>query len=94
MHLEKLHEIVVSKLDPKPGETLVVTLKSDDIDEFVIQALKSQLKSAFPGIRVMLMGIGLDESVRFAVMDQTGIGCGVDSYCIDCTCDKKESMEG
>lgn len=88
-----LKEVEAVRLNLQPGDTLAITIKSDDLDEETIGSLRDNLKEALPGIKVALFGIGLDGDIKFSVIKEESIGCGTQSYCIDCNCGKKEMSE-
>jgi hypothetical protein len=86
-------EIEIVKLDLKPGDILLVKVKSDDIDESVLDHLKKGLKSALPGIKVALFGMSLLDDMDFSIVREDSVECGTQSYCTDCSCGKKEQNE-
>ena len=88
-------ELELTKLNLSVGDTLAVTVKSDDMDGVSIETIKSGLSKAFPGIRVMIFGIGLKDDIRFAAISENKeiSSCGTEDYCIECTCGKKEQYE-
>jgi hypothetical protein len=87
-------EVEVTKLNLQPGEILVATIKSDDVDMASLTTLRGQIQMAFPNNKVFLFGISLDDEVRFSIMKDSTPSCGTQSYCADCNCGKKEQMEG
>lgn len=94
-------DIELTKIDVKPGETLAVTVKSDDMDGSTISSLRKELGKAFPGVRVLIFGVGLNDDVKFtavaeikeAKVDTEISSCATGSYCVDCNCGKKEQHE-
>lgn len=92
-------DVELTKLDLQPGQTLAVTVKSDDIDAITLNALRKNLGEAFPGVRVLLFGVGLNDDIKFTAVSEikqnTQISsCAIGSYCVDCSCGKKEQFEG
>lgn len=93
-----IKEVEATILDVKPGQTLAITVKSNDIDEFTINSLRQNLNKAFPGVRVLLFGIGLDDDIRFTAIseikpDKEISSCATGQFCVDCNCGKKEQYE-
>lgn len=84
----KINEIEVTKLNLQPGDTLAVTIKSDDLDEHILNHLKAQFKIAFPDNRVLLFGLGSKDDIKFTAISEATPQ--VASYCVDCDCGKKE----
>ena len=90
-----IKEVEVAKLNLAPGDVLVVTVKSDDIDEIVIGQLGKSFSEAFPNNQVALFGTGADNVMKFSVITALKeSGCGTQNYCKDCSCGKKEQAEG
>lgn len=82
-------EIELTKINLQPGDTLAVTIKSDELDQEIMDSIKTQLKKGFPNNKVMVYGLDPNGSVEFTSIasDQTQ----AQSYCTDCNCGKKES---
>lgn len=85
-------DVELTKLDLKPGDKLAMVVKSDDLDGLTIQSLKEKMGEAFPGVRVLIFGIGLDDSVNFSVISENkeNSSCTNAQFCVDCNCGKKE----
>lgn len=83
------------KLDLAPGDTLAITIKSDDLDEYLIGHLKKQFTEFFPGVRVLIMGVGSNDEVKYSVISENkeNSACGTSNFCADCNCGKKEQYE-
>ena len=91
-----LKEVDVARINLRPGEILAVTIKSDQIDEIIIDAFKKALKPAFPQNEVLIIGISPDEEVLFSTLKSLDVAkaeCNTASYCSDCSCGKKEQIE-
>lgn len=88
-------ELELTKLNLNKGDTLAVTVKSDNMDGAAIQSLKSGLAQAFPGVKVMIFGIGLKDDIRFAAISENKeiSSCATGNFCVDCKCGKKEQYE-
>lgn len=94
----KFKDVELTKLDVKPGETLAVTIKSDDIDGATINEIKKNLSLAFPGVRVLIFGISLADDVKFTAVtelseNKENNSCANSQFCVDCSCGKKEQYE-
>lgn len=89
-----IKEIEVAKLNLQPGDTLAVTIKSDGLDEYILQALKDNFKIAFPNNRVLLFGVGENDDIKFTAISEIkeNNACSPTQYCVDCNCGKKESQ--
>lgn len=85
-----IKELEATKLDIKPGDTLAVTIKSDDVTGEALGVLKEQLSAMFPKVRVLLFGIGLHDDVKFNVITEPKDV----NVCSDCNCGKKSRFEG
>ena len=88
-----IKEMEVAKLNLKPGDVLAVTVKSNRLTSESLNFLKDQLNELFNGNQIFLIGMNLDEEVKFSIMDEQPKGCGVQSYCDDCSCGKKERLK-
>lgn len=91
-----LKEVEVTKLNLNPGDVLTITIKSDDVDQYSLNSFRDVVKTAFPSNRVILLSVGLDDSVNFTVVADPNVeasGCSTSSFCSDCSCGKKEMYE-
>lgn len=84
------------KLDLMPGDTLAITIKSDDLDEYLIANLKKKFEEMFEGNRILIMGVGANEDVQYTVISENkeNKACSTENYCVDCNCGKKEQFKG
>jgi len=93
-------EVELTKLTIQPGQTLAVTVKSDDIDATIVNLLRKKLGEAFPGVRVLLFGLGLNDEIKFTAVSEVKeenkeiSACSPASFCVDCNCGKKDQIEG
>jgi hypothetical protein len=89
-----INEVQVQKLNLQPGETLVVTVKSDDINEDLIDGLKRGFGNAFPSNRVIVMGMSTADEVKFSAIKEINeiSSCVNSNFCADCNCGKKQSL--
>lgn len=84
----KITEMEIQKVNLLPGDTLMVTIKNDDIHQFALDSLRKQFLSIFPNNRTFIFGMGNDGDVKFAVVSQPEV-----SYCSNCDCGKKKAAE-
>ena len=90
-----LKEVEVAKLDLQPGQILAVTVKSPELISDDLASLQRKFSSVFPNNRVMIFGLGEDDSVKFSVLTEVKAEpAKTPSYCTDCSCGKKEQAEG
>lgn len=95
----KFTEADVQKLDLKPGEVLVVKIKSDELDQYSMDSLSKGLKSYFPKNKVLIMGVGEEGSIDLTVVKDVMYSepvkedCSTIDYCSSCACGKKEAFE-
>lgn len=52
----------------KRKDLVVVTIKSDEIDENMIKQVKKQLKNAWKGRKVAVFGIGSKDSIDIKIL--------------------------
>ena len=93
-----IKEIEVLRVNPQPGDVLIFKLIGDEMDEEVTEVLRQNLKKAFPNNKVGIIGLPFNHDVQLTVVGNQGtVGndCAKpDSYCIDCSCGKKQKLEG
>lgn len=93
----KFKAIEMTVINLKPGDTLAVTIKSDDMDGVTINALKENFQKQFPNNKILLFGLGLNDSLEFTALSEGKLenkensGCNTANFCVDCNCGKKES---
>jgi hypothetical protein len=91
-----LNEVDVQKLDMKPGQILVVTIKHDDVSYESLSQLQGQFAQLIPNNKVLVFCVGTDGDLKLAVIDQPEKPVAKKapiSYCTDCSCGKKEQAE-
>lgn len=66
----ELTEIEVQKINLQPGDTLMVTIKNDEITHEAMNNLRVRFKTVFPKNQVFVFGMGTDGDVKFAVVSQ------------------------
>ena len=88
-----LKEVEVVKLNLQPGETLVLKIKSDEVDSFLLDSFKKSLKPHFPNNEVLILGMNPYDDIEFSTIKTEVASCGP-SFCEDCNCGKKEQVEG
>lgn len=54
----------------KKGDTLVVTINSDEMDKELVKSIKKELKKAFPKNRVAIFGLAKDDNLSISVLNQ------------------------
>lgn len=90
-----LKEVEVQKLNLRPGDSLVVTVRSENVDEFDVQMLAEGFRKRFPGNQIIVLTVGTQDSIGLSVVKAPLIGCASPtSYCNDCNCGKREQIEG
>jgi hypothetical protein len=57
--------VKMTKVNLKPGETLFVTFRSDDLDHTTLAAFRDQLRNGFPNNKVAVIGLGTKDDVKF-----------------------------
>ena len=94
----KITEVEVTRVNLQPGDLLAVKIYADDIDESHLKALKGQLKTLFPDNKIMLFALPKGSKIEMDVLDTSmpkATSCAEPtSYCNDCSCGKKERIEG
>lgn len=83
-HTYELTEIEVQRINLQPGDTLMVTLKNDYIEQESMVGLRNEFNKRFPNNKVFIFAMGSDGDVKLAVVSQPE-----KSYCSDCDCGKK-----
>jgi hypothetical protein len=86
-------EAQVAKLNLQPGEILVVTIKSHDVDTSVLESFKKTIQKFFDKNQVLIFACAPEEEINFSTIAESSVGCGTQSYCGDCSCGKKEQYE-
>ena len=81
-------EVVATKISLAPGDTLIVTLKHEDVELEELRYLKKGFEKKFPNNEILLFNVGADGDLKFTVASQEKV-----SYCSDCSCGKKQSLE-
>lgn len=97
----RLVEAEVIKLDAKPGSTLLFKFKGEEFcAEDVINVIGKQLRNLLPDYKVVAMALPEGHDVELTnVENQDKVEEVKDcskptSYCNDCSCGKKERIEG
>jgi len=55
----------LTRINLAKGETLAITIKSDDIDSHIINEFRDSFKKQFPDNGVLIIGMSKDESIEF-----------------------------
>lgn len=90
--------VEVQRVNLQPGDTLMVTVKNDDLSQDSVDALRKQLQVVFPDNKVFVFAMGTSDDVQLSIVSQATqenvAGCSTTSYCSDCNCGKKEQATG
>lgn len=54
----------------KKGDTLIVTVRSDEIDKDILKGLKRQMKKAFPKNKIAIFGVAREDEISISVLNQ------------------------
>lgn len=89
-----LKEVEVQKLNVQPGDTLVVTIRSefpDEVDSTFIKALQEGFRKRFVNnkVEVIMMALPEEQKIEFTVVKEKP----AQNYCDDCNCGKKAAAE-
>lgn len=95
----KITEAEVQKLNLQAGEILIVKIRSDEINDASMNALRSGFKALLPNNKVVVMGVGSEGSIDLTAVQpseypvEESCGPGPANYCNSCSCGKKEAFE-
>ena len=94
-----LNQIDVVKLDLRPSETLIITVKNDDVGSADVQSLQTMFSKTFPKNRVIILAVGQNDDIKFTsvaspdtVVSVPVSSCSTGNFCEDCNCGKKEDF--
>lgn len=66
---EVLKNAHIERLLLKEGDVLLVTIKSDDIDEPIVARIREQFKLLIGAeVKVAVFGLGTDDDIRYTVV--------------------------
>lgn len=86
--------VELTRVGLKEDEVLFVTVKNDDMGMDSIQELRKQLNLVFPNNKVFVLGMGTNDDVKFAAINQESVAKPENvGYCSNCNCGKKERAE-
>lgn len=68
-----LKEVEVQKLNLQPDETLLVTIKSDEVDMRTIEEFKRGFSQQFPNNTIAVIGVGLNDEVIYSTIKETKV---------------------
>lgn len=60
--------VEMTRVNLKPGDTLVVKIKSDYLDGQTIQNFKDSIEGKFPNNQVMILGMAKEDDVDLSVI--------------------------
>lgn len=86
----------VTKISLEPGDVLSVSVKTEEYYKPFMDLLTKGLREAFPNNQVFVVSMPPDNAIEFtAIKPQKKVDCSDEmSYCTDCSCGKKETIEG
>lgn len=88
----------VQKLMLRPGDALIVKVKSDTVTQEAMDALSQELRDRFKGHQILVFALPVGEDIeltRLQMPEYTASDCSAPtSYCSSCNCGKKERIEG
>jgi len=64
----KINEVSAQRINLKPGEVLMITIKDDDIDAESMRSLYKQLKNLFPDNKVGVMCVGTNDDIKISIV--------------------------
>lgn len=77
--------VEVQRVGLQPGDVLMITVKSNDLDQETVEDLRLKLQTIFPDNKVFVFAMGINDDVKISVVSEQKTG-----YCDDCSCGKKE----
>lgn len=80
--------VELQKINLSPGDVLSAKLIGDEFDVETMESLKSHLTQVFPDNKIMVFAMTKNSDIVLEVVKKQS------GYCSDCTCGKKESVEG
>jgi len=89
----------VMKITPQPGDVLFFKFKGDEFHSTDVNAIGKELRALFPANKIVVMALPDNHDVELTtVANQDKVvesDCSKpSSYCADCSCGKKERIEG
>lgn len=85
--------VEVQRVNLQPGDTLMVTVKNDELTQESVDMLRNQLQIVFPDNKVFVFAMKTVDDVQLSIVSQSEnpvASCGPVGYCNDCDCGKKE----
>lgn len=97
----KFNEVEVQKLGMKPGEVLIVKIRSDELTQAAMASLRSGFANLLPNNRVVVLGVDNAGSIDLTIASseeypeevKPKVDCSTINYCDGCSCGKKEAYE-
>ena len=94
-----IKEAEVLKISPEPGDVLFFKFKGDHFYSEDVNELGKQLRSLFPANKVVVMALPDNHDIELTTVKNQDKVVESDcskptSYCADCSCGKKERIEG
>lgn len=95
----RFNAVDLLQVNLEPGDVLIATIKSDEIDMSSMNSIGDYLRKTFPNNKVLVMGVGSEGDIKFtvakdaSVSDNKSCGPGPTNFCSDCSCGKKAAYE-
>jgi hypothetical protein len=94
-----IREAEVMKIAPEPGDVLFFKFKGDHFYTEDVNKLGKELRALFPANKVVVMALPDNHDVELTMVANQDKVVEKDcskptSYCADCSCGKKERIEG
>lgn len=94
-----IKEAEVLKICPQPGDVLFFKFKGDHFYADDVNVLGKQLRALFPANKVVVMALPDNHDIELTTVKNQDKVIESDcskpaSYCADCSCGKKERIEG
>jgi hypothetical protein len=64
-------KVEVTKLNLKPGDILMITIKHDDIDRSMAEEFRNELKQAFPSNQVFLTVLDTEGDITYSIVSES-----------------------
>lgn len=97
----RFNAVDLLQVNLEPGDVLIATIKSDDINMSSMNSIGDYLRKTFPNNKVLVMGVESSGDIKFTVAKDASVsdtksacGPGPTNYCNDCSCGKKAAYEG
>jgi hypothetical protein len=96
-----LIEAQVLRVKPQPGEVLLFKMIGPDFTASVIDSFKKAIQASFPNNKIAILALPPEHDIELTTVQDAsytdpnvGSCAAPTSYCSDCSCGKKERIEG